>query len=361
MNRHDIQVLQQIRGPLSISIMLPTHRTSPDNKQDPIRVSNLVAQASKRLLDEFSRRQVDSVLTRLEKEAAAIDHENNLDGLALFANQDFAHFYRVPFRLQEKVVIGDNFQTRDLVFALNRTPRYWVLSLSEQPTRLYEGSRDTLIEIREEGFPMEHGAAGGASNLPGGTGVSRSAYRDEYHRQFFRSVDSTFANFFKDDPLPLAVVGVERYHSFFNEVSGHVDQVVGRVTGSHDKTSAHELGKPVWPEVKKGLAEQRQRYLDELGAAVGAQRSASGLGEAWRFAQEGRVSLLLVEEGYHQPAKLDDSGRHLTLVDDKTPLDVMDDAVDDLIELVLQMGGRVRFVEPGKLDKHNKVAAVLRY
>jgi hypothetical protein len=361
MNRHDIQVLQQMRGPLSISIMLPTHRTSPDNKQDPIRLTNLVGQASKRLLEEFSRRQVDSVLTRLEKEAQAIDHENNLDGLALFANQDFAHFYRVPFRLQERVVIGDNFQTRDLVFALNRTPRYWVLALSEQPTRLFEGTRDTLIEIREEGFPMEHVEAGGASNLPGGQGVSRSAYRDEYHRQFFRNVDGAFANFYKDDPLPLALVGIERYHSFFNEVSAHVDQIVGRVTGNHDKTSAHDLGRLVWPEVKKGLAAQRQQYLDELGAAVGAQRSASGLGEVWRFAQDGRVSLLLVEEGYHQPAKVDDSGRHLTEVDDNSPLDVMDDAVDDLIEAVLDKGGRVRFVEPGQLDKHQQIAAVLRY
>lgn len=361
MNRHDVQLLQQIRGPLSISITLPTHRTSPDNRQDPIRLSNLVAEASKRLLAEFSRREVDLVLTRLEKEAANIDHANNLDGLAIFANQDFAHFYRVPFQLKENVVIGDNFQTRDLVFALNRTPRYWVLMLSEQPTRLFEGSRDTLVEIREEGFPMEHGAPGGASNLPGGPGVSRSAYRDEYHRKFFRDVDNAFAAFYKDDPLPLAVVGVDRYQAFFDEVSAHKDQVVARITGSHDKTSAHELGQLVWPEVKKGLAEQRAKVFDELGAAVGAQRAASGLGEVWRFTQEGRVSLLVVEQDYHQPAKLDDSGRHLTLVDDASPLDVMDDAVDDLIEAVLAQGGRVVFVDDGQLEKHQKVAAVLRY
>lgn len=361
MNRHDIQILQQMRGPLSISILLPTHRTTPDNKQDPIRLNNLVSEASKRLLDEFSRRQVDSVLTRLEKAAQNVDHENNLDGLALFANQDFAHFYRLPFKLPEKVVIGDNFQTRDLVFALNRTPRYWVLALSEQPTRLFEGSRETLIEINEEGFPMEHGGAGGASNLPGGHGVSRSAYRDENHRQFFRSVDNTFANFHRDDPLPLAVVGVERYQSFFNEVSAHTEHIVARITGSHDRTSAYELGQLVWPHVKEGLAEQRRKVLDELGAAVGAQRSASGLGEAWRFAQEGRVSLLLVEEGYHQPARVDDSGFHLTQVDDKTPLDVLDDAVDDLVEMVLDRGGRVVFVDPPQLEKHQKVAAVLRY
>lgn len=32
MNRHDIYLLQQIRGYPALSITLPTHRTSPANK-----------------------------------------------------------------------------------------------------------------------------------------------------------------------------------------------------------------------------------------------------------------------------------------------------------------------------------------
>ena len=66
------------------------------------------------------------------------------------------------------MVIQDSFFTRDLVYAMNRTPRYWVLSLSEKPTRLYEATLDLLVEVKGEGFPMEHTGAGGATSLPGG-------------------------------------------------------------------------------------------------------------------------------------------------------------------------------------------------
>lgn len=44
MNKHDVRLLQQISGYPAVSITLPTHRTSPRNKQDPIRVKQLVKQ-----------------------------------------------------------------------------------------------------------------------------------------------------------------------------------------------------------------------------------------------------------------------------------------------------------------------------
>ncbi len=361
MNRHDVHLLQQVQGTLCVTITLPTHRTSPDNKQDPIRLRNLVTDATKRLLQDFGKRDIATLQTRLEALAASINHETNLDGLALFVSNDFAQAYKLPFRLQEKIVVGDNFYTRDLVFALNRTPRYWVLALSEQPTRLYEGVRETLIEVTAGPFPMQHGGPGGESRLPGGPGVNISAYRDEYHRQFFRRVDSAFGEFMKEDPLPLGVVGVDRLVAFFNEVTAHRNAIVGTVFGSHDRTPAHELGKLVWPVVKEGLAAQRQQVLKDLETAVSAQRFASGIGEVWRFAHEGRGSLLLVEEGYKQPATVDESGRHLTLADNPTDLNVLDDAVDEVIEKVLELGGRVVFTDPGTLTKHQRIALTLRF
>jgi hypothetical protein len=40
---------------------------------------------------------------------------------------------------------------------------------------------------------------------------------------------------------------------------------------------------------------------------------------------------------------------------------VIDDAVDELIELLLDQGGDVVIVEPGGLGEHGPVAALLRY
>jgi hypothetical protein len=267
----------------------------------------------------------------------------------------------LPFTLKARVNVGETFLTRDLVFAMNRTPRYWTLVLSEKPTRLYAGTRDDLIEIQDGGFPSVHEGPGGEQSLPGGFGIKKSAYRDEYHRQFFRQIDAALKPFMADDPLPLAVVGVVRFLAFFNEVTDYKDSILTTLQGSHDKTSPHELGKLVWPLVKDAFTEQRQQELSELNRAVGERRFASAIGEVWRLASEGRGQLLLVEEGFHFPARVDETGRHLTPADDVTAPDVIDDAVDEIIETVLSKQGRVVFVENGQLEMHQRIALTLRY
>jgi len=361
MNRHDISLLQQIRSYPSLTITLPTHRTSPDNKQDPIRVRNLVAQATDRLLAEFKRREVESLLARLERVVDEIDYRYTLDGLAVFVNQDFGRAFPVPFTLKERVVIDETFATRDLVFALNRSPRYWTLVLGEKPTRLLEGTRDTLVEVTDRGFPMIHEGPGGLAPLPGGLRVNKSAYRDEQHRQFFRRVDAALKPILAEDPLPLAVVGVDRFLAFFNEVTAHRDAILTTVTGSHPRTSPHNLAKLVWPLVEVNLASRRQEVLAELERATGERKVASTVGEVWRFAHEGRGALLLVEEDFHYPATVDASGMHLTPAADPTAPGVMEDAVDEIIEAVLSKQGRVVFLADGQLADHGRIAMILRY
>lgn len=361
MNRHDVLLLQKIAGYPSVTITLPTHRTAPENKQDPTRLKNLVKEAANRLLEEFSKRELEPLLTRLEDLAAGIDFRYTLDGLALFVNRDFGRAHTLPFTLPERVVVDETFATRDLVFALNRTPHYWVLALSEKPTRLFDATREYLTEIDSADFPMFHTGPGGEEPLPGGFGVRKSAYRDEYHRKFFRDVDSALKSFMDDDPQPLAVVGVERYLAFFDEVSSQKSEIVATLKGNHDKTSPHELGKLVWPLVKEALRKRRQKTVEDLARAVNERKVASTVGEVWRKAREGRGHLLLVEEGFHYPARVDESGMHLTPANDPAAPDVLDDAVDEIIEAVLATQGQVVFAEPGQLSEHQRIALILRY
>ncbi|HHY57759.1 MAG TPA: hypothetical protein GYA08_20235 [Chloroflexi bacterium] len=361
MNRQDIQAVQAISAYPSLTITLPTHRTAPDNQQDPIRVRNLVAQARDQLRAEFSHREIAALLERLERLTANIDYRHALDGLVIFVNTDFDAKFYLPFTVPERVVVADRFLTRDLVFAMNRTLRYWVLALSEQPTRLFEGTLDTLVEIQSGGFPMTHEGPGGAAPLPGGFGINPSAHRDERHRQFFRSVDAALKPFLAQDPLPLGVVGVDRYLAFWDEVTTHKEFIRAILQGNYDQASPHELAKAIWPLIEKAQTERVQRHLNELDGYVSQGRVAATVGEAWRKAHEGRGKLLLVEKDYHEAGRLDETGLLLLPANDPNAPDVIPDAVDEVIETVLSKGGEVVFTENGQLADYQRIALILRY
>jgi hypothetical protein len=358
--RTELKRLQAHRDYPSISLLAPTHRTAPANKKDPIVVKNLVDKGLKRLHGEFKKREVAAVVANLNKLVKQVDWKHALDGLALFASREVAAAVPLPFRVKARVSIDATFATRDLVYTLNRAPRYRVLVLTEKPTRLFEAATRELTEIREKPFPMTHKGAGGALRLPAGQGINRSGIRDEEHRKFFREVDSALAEIQKDDPLPLVVVGVDRYLAFFQEVTRNPDAIVGLVAGSHDNPNPSALGKLVWPVFQAGSTLRRTRALVRLGEAVSANRHASGIDQVWRAAFDQRIQILLVETDFHHSADLSPNDDRLLPYTGRGESS-LDDAVDEVIEKAIADGGEVFFYDSGVLDLHQRIAAVLRY
>ncbi|MDZ4837357.1 MAG: hypothetical protein SGJ27_26525 [Candidatus Melainabacteria bacterium] len=357
MNRLEFMKLLALKDYPSLSILLPTHRCSPDNLQDPIRVKNSVSEATKRLVGEFGELGAAEVIKRLNAIVEQIDSRTTLDGLAIFVNKQVSKKYYLPFTLTERVVIGESFAIRDLLFAMNRSPRYLVLVLSEKPTRLYDGYRDSLVEVEECGFPFTQEDNGGITRA----GIDASAYRDDRHRQFFREVDKALGEVLKQDPLPLIVVGVERYLAFFDEVSANKAHLAGTLHGSHDSTTPSELVKLIWPIVQDHFRVKRESTLDQLSNAIGQKKYAAGFDEVWKVASEGRIEKLLVEEDFYVGVTPEVSGINPKPVENSTIPGVHDDAVDQIIEKVLHTGGLVTFYNPGKLSNHSHLAAILRY
>jgi Bacterial archaeo-eukaryotic release factor family 3 len=358
--RSELKRLQGQRDYPSISLLAPTHRTAPANQRDRIVVKNLASEGLKRLHGEFTKRDVAPVVRNLQLLVDRVDWEHALDGLALFASRDVATAIPLPFRVKGRVVIDATFATRDLVFALNRSPRYRVLVLTEKPTRLFDATTNVLTEFTDKPFPMVHKGPGGASRLPGGQGINRSAVRDESHRQFFRKVDDALSAIQKEDHVPVVLVGVDRYLAFYQEITKDPDAIVGLVAGSHDKPSPSALGKLVWPVFKAGATLRRTRALVRLREAVSVNRHASGIDQVWRAAFEKRCQILLVEAEFEHPADLAPQGDRLLPYSGRGEA-ALDDAVDEVIEKVIADGGDVFFYEPGVLDLHQGIAAVLRY
>lgn len=358
LSRSELKSFQAHRGYPSVSILAPTHRTAPSNKQDPIKVKNLVRKAIDRLHGEFKKREVVAVVQNLQQLVRDVDWQHTLDGLALFASKDRSAAVSLPFRVKPRAMIDETFATRDLVYAYNRAAPYRVLVLSHTTT-MYDGWTTVLDEHRAKPFPMTHRGPGGAAKLPGGQGISRSAVRDDAHRAFFRSVDDAVAAVQKANPLPLIVVGVERNLAFFREVTRHAAAIVGMLAGNHDRTSPSALGKLVWPVFESGATLLRTEALVQLDQAVSANRHASGIDQVWRAAVGAKCRALLVEKEFKYPADLSPEGDRLLPYTGQGPR-ALDDAVDEAIERVMDTGGEVFFYTSGDLDVHQKIAAVLR-
>jgi hypothetical protein len=121
-----------------------------------------------------------------------------------------------------------------------------------------------------------------------------------------------------------------------------------------------ELAVRTRPVVEAYLRTGEDEALALLDRRLGQERAATGMPSAWLAARQERPEMLLVEEGLSYPARVTADGDWLTPADDVEHPDVVDDAVDELIETVLARGGKVTLVADGRLEPHDGVAVTVR-
>lgn len=371
MERKDIQELLAQNLYPSVSVFLPVyHAHAGDRQQTTVRIKNLLRQVEERLLHENTKRDIAPIMERLEALAADVDPQQRCDGLALFANASYSRAVCIPTPVEERIIINHCFVTRDLVVGFFRSPRYRVLSLTEKETHLYEGRRDKLQEVKNDLFPVKCDVEGVETELPSTFGIDPGILHEKLERDYFNRVEKALEEVQDADPLPLALVGVERTICHFRDVlSGsrkNKFDVIAKLHGNFENLPLRALEEKIAPLVEESLKEEQKRHRFRLDEAVGPGRATFGLKQVWKEALVGRIDTLLVEEDYHQPARVHDNGiprGELEYVTEalREQADVLDDAVDETVETVLNNSGDVVFYPPGALGERGRIAAILRY
>ncbi len=352
-------VLKEIKDVIdypSVTVLMKTHRTHPENKKDSTKLRNLLKEAENRLLEEFNKREVGAVLDNLKKYEDGFDHNLNLDSLVIFANRDTAKHVRLPIEVDNRVIIDRNFATRDLVRALHKSEHYYILRLNLNEVQLFEAFADRPVrELRGNGFPIQN-------ELYNTDTLKRSMgeKQDNMSREFINRVDKTLQEFHKEHPAGVVITGADRNIAFFHEVCDNKRIIIGEIKKNLDSLTAYEMVKEAWPVALEHIRKSKSEALDNLGQAVGQNKFATDLNDVWTMVNQGRGDVLLVENDFFQPARILENGR-LELVEDQNEPGVIDDIIDELMEVHLSMGGNVVFLDNGQLEKHQGLALTLRY
>ena len=319
----------------------------------------------------------------------------NAKSIALFANQNVQELYYLPTSVNDHIAINSSFDVRNILWSLNRIPKYWVLLLSEKPSRLFYGVRDSLSEIIEpvkdalgndqDGFPYSYLPPDVASknDMYKQSGIQRTntghtGTGTQFHplgvnepnvtahkEKFFERVFKLAERFLMPEHLPLVIVADERNHGFMEKIAKDYG-ITCWVKGDYCKRTAHDIAQVVWPEMSKHLEELRQKKLTEFTEqAMGTSHHAVGIEAVWRAAQEGRVKDLLVEENFEVAGMVNpDNKFNIMLVPKDRAQEIPhEDMVNALVDTVLSKGEKtsVTFYAPGTLKQYGQVAAILRY
>jgi Bacterial archaeo-eukaryotic release factor family 3 len=339
MNLAFLNELQKQRSYPSITLLFNTSPGAGLSSTETATALALMKDADRRLdgdVDDSTRKEMMTELALLLEGQTS---QPSGHAIALCVSPDFSAAVQLGKPVEERVIIDETFATRDLVADHNRTATYRVVTVSEQRTRLFVGDRTRVVEERNDRWPLVREQE------------QNTATWDRLVTQQLKEEHALF-------PLPAIVGGVQR--SVRQLVRSNVFDAIGFIPGNHDRTTWSDLHRAAWPLVSDWLRTESNRAIDRLEDARSSSLYAGGIDEVWSLANDGRVSLLVVEEGFALAARIMDDGQLDRAVNAEDPA-VIDDVVDEVIEAVLLKGGQVVIVPNDHLHMHQHIAAILRY
>lgn len=338
MNRSLLNQLQQLRSYPSVTILMNTTRGSVLSGEELTNARKAVADVDRRLTGEIDDVVLGNLVDRLNRLLDQRSRTRSGRALALCVSRDIEVAVQLGVEVDERTIIDETFATRDLVADLNRTATFRVVTVSDATTRVLLGDRQRLVEQRDDDWPLVRAED-----------VSDTVWAHEVTERL-RALDA-------DHALPVVAAGVRR--SIARLLGAAEMEMIGEVHGNHDRSNASTLHTLSWPLVLDWIATGQQRAIEQLDAARSSRRFAAGIDEIWPLANEGRVDLLVIEEGYSLSARIDDNGHLHPTSDDHR--DVTADVIDEAIEAVVQRGGEAVLVADDSLADEGRIAAALRF
>lgn len=168
-----------------------------------------------RLNKEYDKSTATTILDNIHAKTKELNHNYNLDTLAIFASTDDVQIVRMPIDTTERVVISDSFATRDLVRDMASAVHYYTVVLTRDNSRLIEASNDRVIREFDKDddiqnnmeniqFPVENNGL----YTTGDGGSDRSSNNESSHlKEYFNQVDKSVQELWGEHKMPLVIVG----------------------------------------------------------------------------------------------------------------------------------------------------------
>jgi ribosomal protein L7Ae-like RNA K-turn-binding protein len=180
--------------------------------------------------------------------------------------------------------------------------------------------------------------------------------------KFLHHADKSLADILHTYQLPLFIMGTERILGHFRKITRHTPAVIDYITGNYEDASPAEIKEILIPYTEGWNKTKQKEVVDRLEEAAGNKKLAVGIKDVWKEAMNKKGRLLVVEKNYMYPAVHDGSPGGITeTILPNQHFSGIKDAVDDVIEKVLENGGDVEFVTEGTLKDFQRIALELYY
>ncbi|MCC7232611.1 MAG: hypothetical protein IT242_06675 [Bacteroidia bacterium] len=346
----------------AISILVPTHPPDTSRRIDREKLASLVTKAEEMIRKSWSKATSDRLIAKLHHAVNGINLKQLDKGLAVYVSGTIHKVIHLPFEVSEKVIVDESYEVRDLLYAAKLNTTLMSVVISQNRLITYYSFGHKFFRMDFPGMPDGTVDAMIENNFNHRDHSDANARDEKALHSYLRFIDNVLSRELKACPVPVVIFADRKLIGYFRKSTKNAKNIIGYVDGNFERSAPEELSASLQPVVRQWKAKELEKSLRVLDQAVNDNLYSAGITEVWRAAAEGRGRILFVERDYRIKARYGNDA--YTILPDDQPGSVrnrIEDAVDDIIEMVLRNGGEVVFTDNGRLESYMHIALVNRY
>lgn len=355
------EVMDAVHYRPAISIIMPFEPKMNIKAELAHSLKTATDRVAQELQDKYPGESGMLVMQKLRKLVANLNYNTHKKSIAIYLSPVFEKVLYLDISVVEKIIVDESFEIRDLVYSKKQLRNYLVLLLSGKESRIFLGNGDNFVRIMSN---TPESVYAYVNQVPERTGnfTDMSERKEIVTEKFLRHIDHSLDGILNAYPLPLFVCGVKKINGHFKKITKHAGSVVEYIHGNFEEASIPELKKAMEPHIADWKKIKQKDLVRVLNEAADKKKLATGMRDVWREASKNMGRLLVVEKDFMYASEHggtpEDTG---AITEPYSRFSYIRDAVDDVIEKVLEHGGDVEFTEKDVLKEFGHIALVLFY
>lgn len=345
----------------SVSIFMPFEPKMGMKNKLTFSLSKATDKVVSELRDKYPGEMSLLVIQKLKAIIKSLDFNTHKKSLAIFVSPVFEKVYYLNIDVEEKIIVNESFQIRDIVHSKKQSQKFHILQLNEKSGRIFLSDTNSSVKMIPEGWMSknncQNNSTGQAGYLPDTT-----VGKDFAIKNFLYHVDDSLDKILESDWLPVFVMGTEKIVEQFKNLSIHNEAFVEYVYGDFEECSLNDLKRLLKPRIADWQEIKQKNLLHQLREAASKNRLSFGLEDVQRKVINRKGRLLLMENKYLFDCGLWNAGvSNDRVARTYNKFSCIKNPIDELIEKLLENGGDVEFVNNGLLKNYRQIALIKDY
>ncbi len=318
-NQKDFSLLSNFKNTETpcVTIYIPTYRAG-NVQEDKIRFKNAISEA----INQLTNKSVSGENAMGKKDAQqfltpAIELLENdnfwlqlSDGLAVFVGANHFSYFVSPIDFPEMVYVNNHFYLRYMLPMLKDEKRFFVLALSQNEVRFFEGNKNSITPVKIEdlvpnGIEEIVGVEDNVTNLQVHSGGSGNTIihghgggkdnKNETLKKYFRDIDSGLMEMLHDEDAPMVIYSVENQIPIYQEVSNYSNIHDEYITGNPESDDPSLIHEKAWSVLEGYFNEKYENAKENFNQNLVDGKASFSIHEIVPASIHGKVNTLFVD------------------------------------------------------------------